>query len=274
MSAGRWQERASLGLGPGIVRFNDANLIMLRIAAGVVVAAAGQEAASSGRALHLASQGRASSGSAAARALQATALQAIDVFAQHDFDDERTCARCSTPWSGKASKGEYVDYVVAEQTTMAIGTIVQAMRDAGVISEAEAGRVEAVMDEMYAGRGGGRALPAEGGAGRDEAGAVGGALRPAAARPRAAAHGTPQGRDRRFRAGRPERRRARGQARPVACAARARAQASPTRSRNTPAASSSWRRRTSCRGAATCRSRRRAARACSTPGPRRSSRPA
>ena len=36
MSANRWQERASLGLGPGVVRFNDANLIMLKIAAGAV----------------------------------------------------------------------------------------------------------------------------------------------------------------------------------------------------------------------------------------------
>ena len=39
--------------------------------------------------------------------------------------------------------------MVAEQTTMAMGTLVQAMRDAGVIDDAEAARVEAVMDEMY-----------------------------------------------------------------------------------------------------------------------------
>ena len=49
----------------------------------------------------------------------------------------------------EGTKGEYVDYMVAEQTTMAMGTLVQAMHDAGVIADAEAARVEAVMDEMY-----------------------------------------------------------------------------------------------------------------------------
>ena len=39
--------------------------------------------------------------------------------------------------------------MVAEQTTMAMGTLVQAMQRCGVISGAEADRVEAVMDEMY-----------------------------------------------------------------------------------------------------------------------------
>ena len=39
--------------------------------------------------------------------------------------------------------------MVAEQTTMAMGTLVQAMRDAASSADAEADRVEAVMDEMY-----------------------------------------------------------------------------------------------------------------------------
>ena len=86
---------------------------------------------------------------AAARALQATALQASDVFAQHDFDDERTLRALLDALVREGTKGEYVDYMVAEQTTMAMGTLVQAMQDAGVIDDAEAARVEAVMDEMY-----------------------------------------------------------------------------------------------------------------------------
>ena len=86
---------------------------------------------------------------AAARALQATALQATDVFAQHDFADERTLRALLDALVREGTKGEYVDYMVAEQTTMAMGTLVQAMQDAGVIDDAEAARVEAVMDEMY-----------------------------------------------------------------------------------------------------------------------------
>ena len=55
MSAGTWQPRPSQGLGPGIVRFNDANLVMVRIVAGVVSPPLGKRLAEQGRAFHLAS---------------------------------------------------------------------------------------------------------------------------------------------------------------------------------------------------------------------------
>ena len=149
MSAAAWQPRPSQGLGPGIVRFNDANLVMLRIVAGVVSPPLAKKLTEQGRAFHLASLKGDQQWQSAARALQATALQATDVFAQHDFADERTLRALLDALVREGTKGEYVDYMVAEQTTMAMGTLVQAMRDANVISGAEADRVEAVMDEMY-----------------------------------------------------------------------------------------------------------------------------
>ena len=145
-----WQARPSQGLGPGIVRFNDANLVMLRIIAGVVSPPLAKKLADQGRAFHLASLKGNQQWQAAARALQATAQQATDVFAQHDFEDPRTLKALLDALVREGGKGEYVDYMVAEQTTMAIGTLVQAMRDAGVIPEAEAARVETLMDGMYA----------------------------------------------------------------------------------------------------------------------------
>ena len=145
-----WQARPSQGLGPGIVRFNDANLVMLRIIAGVVSPPLAKKLADQGRAFHLASLKGDQQWQAAARQLQATAEQATDLFAQHDFEDPRTMRALLDALVREGSKGEYVDYMVAEQTTMAIGTLVQAMRDAGVIPEAEAAQVEALMDEMYA----------------------------------------------------------------------------------------------------------------------------
>ena len=145
-----WQARPSQGLGPGIVRFNDANLVMLRIIAGVVSPPLAKRLADQGRAFHLASLKGDQQWQAAARQLQATAEQATDLFAQHDFEDPRTMRALLDALVREGSKGEYVDYMVAEQTTMAIGTLVQAMRDAGVIPEAEAAQVEALMDEMYA----------------------------------------------------------------------------------------------------------------------------
>ena len=148
MSAGRWQERASLGLGPGVVRFNDANLIMLRVAAGVVSPRLAQEVRQQGRALHQASQASAPEWRAAARALHETSLQAIDVFAQHVFD-QADCSALLDNLITEGERGEYIVYVAAEQTTMAIGAILTTMREAGWMGDAEFARIEEAMAEMY-----------------------------------------------------------------------------------------------------------------------------
>jgi Cytochrome c554 and c-prime len=149
MSAGTWRERASLGLGPGVVRFNDANLIMLRVAAGVVSPPLAEELRQRGRALHRASRVGQDEWRAAAAALRETAYKAVDAFAGHQFGEAEMRALLAALIQ-EGERGEYVDYVAAEQTTMAIGSILAAMRDAGWIDEAEYGRVEQVMADMYA----------------------------------------------------------------------------------------------------------------------------
>ena len=148
MSAGRWQERASLGLGPGVVRFNDANLIMLRAAAGVVSPPLAQEVWRQGRALHRASQASAAEWRAAAKALHGTSLRAIDVLARHTFD-QADCRALLDGLIKEGEQGEYIDYVAAEQTTMAIGAIVTTMREAGWMGDAEYALIEDAMAEMY-----------------------------------------------------------------------------------------------------------------------------
>lgn len=149
MSANRWQERASLGLGPGVVRFNDANLIMLRVAAGVVSPPLAEKLRERGRALHKASQAGAQQWTAAARSLRATALEAADVFAKHSFDQDDH-RRLLDALVREGTRGEYIDYVAAEQTTMAMGSILETMREQAWISDAEYSRAEAVMNDLYA----------------------------------------------------------------------------------------------------------------------------
>jgi hypothetical protein len=148
MSAGRWRERASLGLGPGIVRFNDANLIMLRAAADVVSPPLAQEVRQRGRALHRASQASASDWRAAAAALLETALGAVDTFARHNFDQADSRALLES-LIAEGERGEYIDYVAAEQTTMAIGAIVTTMREAGWMDNGEYALIEEAMAGMY-----------------------------------------------------------------------------------------------------------------------------
>lgn len=149
MSAASWRERSSLGLGPGVVRFNDANLIMLRIVARAVSPALGEKIAGRGRALHQASQAGQSQWENAARQLRAAALEASDTFAGHRFG-QRDLRAILDALVQEGTRGEYVDYVAAEQNTMAIGSILSAMRQADWIGQAEYDRTQKLMDEMYA----------------------------------------------------------------------------------------------------------------------------
>ena len=149
MSAGQWRERASLGLGPGVVRINDANLIMTRVAASVVDPTLADELRRRGRALHEASQDDRDKWRAAADVLRESAYKAVDVFAQHTFGQPELRAMLDA-LVAEGERGEYIDYVAAEQTTMAIGSILSEMLEAGSITQAEYGRIEKIMADMYA----------------------------------------------------------------------------------------------------------------------------
>lgn len=148
MSANRWQERASLGLGPGVIRFNDSNLIMLRIVAAAVSADLGDKVAKTGRALHQASQRGAQAWSDAAAAMRSVANEAADAFAAHEFG-ESTMRKVLRGLVREGERGEYIDYVAAEQTTMAISTIGQAMAVGGWLTDAEFDNFEGVVERLY-----------------------------------------------------------------------------------------------------------------------------
>jgi Cytochrome c554 and c-prime len=149
ISGDSWRERASLGLGPGVVRFNDANLIMLRVAAGVIAPELAKELEWRGRALHQASRASAAEWTAAANELRATAQQTVEVFAQHEFG-EQDLRGLLDALVKEGERGEYIDYVAAEQNTMAIGAVLTAMLDTGAMSQEEYGQIEQVMADLYA----------------------------------------------------------------------------------------------------------------------------
>jgi hypothetical protein len=101
-----------------------------------------------GRALHQAIQANEAQWRAAADALRATTREAIGVFAQHDFGEADLRALLDALVQ-EGERGEYIDYVAAEQTTMAISSILSTMLDAGLIAQAEHDRIEQVMAELY-----------------------------------------------------------------------------------------------------------------------------
>ncbi|SLN57182.1 multiheme c-type cytochrome [Oceanibacterium hippocampi] len=149
MSNLRWQPRASTGLGPGVVRLNDANLVMLRVIAGHVAPELGDMLQDQTRALHQASTDGIDATGAAVAALQDTLSQLIEKFASHSFggDDMKALLKGVID---EGLRGEYVDYAAAEQATMAIGSILDAMQKAGLIDQATFDAMGAKLDEAYA----------------------------------------------------------------------------------------------------------------------------
>jgi hypothetical protein len=107
-----------------------------------------QEVRQRGRALHRASQASAAEWRAAAKALHGTSLRAIDVLARHTFD-QADCRALLDRLIAEGERGEYIDYVAAEQTTMAMGAIVTTMRENGWMGDAEYAQIKEAMAEMY-----------------------------------------------------------------------------------------------------------------------------
>ena len=148
MSNVRWQARSSTGLGPGIVRINDANLIMLRVIAGHVDKDLGAALRRHGLALHKASGQGSEAMAEAAKGLRDAAAGLVERFAQHRFSKADMQALL-TGVIREGLGGEYVDYAAAEQATMALAAIIAAMRAAGVVDESQYKAMTAALDKCY-----------------------------------------------------------------------------------------------------------------------------
>ncbi len=149
MSNLRWEARASTGLGPGVVKFNDANVIMLRIIADRVDPEQGKAVRALGVALHTASTQGHDAMLKVAKDLREVSGKLTDKFAAHVFGkDDMTALLTGVVKEGLS--GEYIDYSAAEQATMALGSIITAMRAGGIIDEKQQTSLSAAVDKCYA----------------------------------------------------------------------------------------------------------------------------
>ncbi len=148
MSDKRWTPRRGTGLPPGIVRFNDANFIMLRHIAGVVDANLATQLRSQTRALHRSVIQSRSAAKAAAQKLLQTTSTVIERVAAHDFTNEDVVAILNSIID-EGLRGEYSDYSAAEQTTMATGNVINVLDKSGGISEAQLNKMNAALDKLY-----------------------------------------------------------------------------------------------------------------------------
>ena len=150
MSNPRWEARDSIGLGPGIPRISDANMLMLRVISDQVDQALGSEFTQRTLALHKSTRaGTYGEMLDAAKALKKVLGKLMNKFANHEFGKDDTRALLAGVVAD-GLKGEYRDYPGAEQATMALSAIVEAMRQSGDIDSAQYEALNAVLDQAYA----------------------------------------------------------------------------------------------------------------------------
>lgn len=148
----QWRARADTGLGPGRLRLYDASAVMLQLVAARV--APNQAAA---LATHLLALHRATVAASPdywkqvqheAAALRQVAEALIPVLTQHDFGRDDALAL------GKAvvaagTGGTDVDYSAAQQETMALESVVAAMKALGYADPQQAKALNAALDGLY-----------------------------------------------------------------------------------------------------------------------------
>jgi len=148
MSDVRWQPRASTGLPPGVPRLGDANLLMLIIAAKQVAPDVSSALGGQLRGLHAAAIQGPDAMASAARGVKESADRLLAAFAKHSFGRADLVALLNGVL-GMGLGGEFLDYAAAEQATMAMASIVNAMRDTGVTDEAQRKALDAAMNRAY-----------------------------------------------------------------------------------------------------------------------------
>ena len=148
MSNLRWQPRRGTGLKPGIVRLNDSNLVMLRVIARHVDEDLGETLFRETLALHAASTEGVDATVEAAKTLRKTTDKVIGQFKSHSFGPADIQALLSGVVEEGLS-GEYADYAAAEQATMALGSIIDTMKRAGMIDSGQLEPMVAALDACY-----------------------------------------------------------------------------------------------------------------------------
>jgi hypothetical protein len=133
MSQIRWRPRKSTGLGPGSVKLYDANAVMLRVITARVAPATAKALGEHMLALHHATTVNWDMVTHEAREVRHLAMELVQTLSSHDFtrDDMKALAEGVI---AIGLTGDDTDYSGAEQATMALGSIVSAMKSSGYLN--------------------------------------------------------------------------------------------------------------------------------------------
>lgn len=149
MTAGSWKSRPGTGLGPGVVRLNDANLVVYRYVLGLVDAGGSARLLQETRALHQATTQSREATFAAAKKLRGTIDGSLQRVSDFSFDAS-ALGKIVGAISADADRGEFNDYSAAEQAAMAAQSVIVAFTTAKHIDETRAKSIMTYVDRVYA----------------------------------------------------------------------------------------------------------------------------
>ncbi len=133
MFGDRWVPRSGTGLGPGIVRYNDASLLMFKHVLTAADAGQGQKLTQQIKDLHIATtKGRAETVQAG-RAVLTVLRSAVERMQTAQFDAKMLEGVLSSVVAD-GERGQYRDYANAEQAAMAVDTMILAFENEQVIN--------------------------------------------------------------------------------------------------------------------------------------------
>jgi Cytochrome c554 and c-prime len=148
----QWQKRPAIGLGPGKLRLYDATAVMLRTIASRVSPDAAKDLGDHLVALHRATvepNGDYWAGvQREATAIREAADKLVPALAKHNFDkgDAKALAQAVIALS---TGGEDLDYSSAQQQTMALESIVAAMKAFGFADEGQLKGLDDALGKVY-----------------------------------------------------------------------------------------------------------------------------
>ena len=143
----KWQPRPSTGLGPGVVRFDDSNLLMLQIIVSNIDPKKGALLVQQTKALHKSTTENESKYYAAAKVLKQTSSELVALFSSHKFG-KKDVSRLLNGLIDRAKKAEFSDYVGAEQAIMGISAVLSTADRMGM--KAAAKSAQKAVDKAYA----------------------------------------------------------------------------------------------------------------------------
>lgn len=143
-----WTPRPGTGLGPGVVKFNDSNMLMLEVALSMVGGDMAGKMKTELAEMHKATQTSREATVAAANRVLATARQAVQALQAKTIGQAEMMAAIKV-LAQRSSAGYFADYESAEQATMALGAFIEAMRVAGHIDGGTYNTLSSQMEAVY-----------------------------------------------------------------------------------------------------------------------------